>query len=243
MNPLNRFTLKRGPMPADPASRWHRPVRFFFTIVPAVLAVLAAGLPLSVSGGDEREPADAGSTAPPPGSVTGAAGRVDTVAGSATTVAPASYQIAAHVPVEHRTEVAGKESVEHPEVDASAAVEAAGAEHEVVAEPAPAPPPPAPDPCGGALAWVAEAGLPLPPGVAYHCPSTQFAHHGAACWDAAPCRRGPFIAINLELIGDRPTEYLRHVVAHEVCHILDFQAKGWTTEAGADACAAAHGAP
>ena len=100
----------------------------------------------------------------------------------------------------------------------------------------------APDPCADALSWVAAAGLPLPPGVDYHCPSTQFAHQGAACWNASPCRGSSFIAINMDLLAGTSTAYLRHVVAHEVCHILDFQGMGYSTEAGADACAAAHGA-
>lgn len=107
--------------------------------------------------------------------------------------------------------------------------------------PAPEPPPP-PDPCGDALVWVEAAGLALPDGVGYRCPSTQFAHHGAACWNAWPCPGTGFIAVNLELMAGTGTEYLRHVVAHEICHILDFQRRGWTSEAGADACAAAHGA-
>ena len=103
---------------------------------------------------------------------------------------------------------------------------------------------PPPTPCAGALAWVAGAGLPLPAGVNYHCPSTQFGHHGAACWNAAGyCPGRAFIAINMDLLDGASTEYLRHVVAHEVCHILDFQATGRTTEWGTDACAAAHGAP
>jgi hypothetical protein len=105
------------------------------------------------------------------------------------------------------------------------------------------PPPPPADPCADALAWVADAGLPLPPEVRYDCPSTQFAHHGTACWNGSPCRGSGFIAINMELMAYVSPEYLRHVVAHEVCHILDFQAKGWTTEAAADECAAAYGAP
>ena len=115
-------------------------------------------------------------------------------------------------------------------------------EPEVPATPDPAPPAAEPDPCAEALAWVSDAGLPLPPGVGYHCPSTQFSHHGAACWNGSPCRGSAFIAINVELMGSPTPEYLRHVVAHEVCHILDFQSTGVTTEAGADACAAAHGA-
>lgn len=101
-----------------------------------------------------------------------------------------------------------------------------------------------PDACRDTLRSVGEVGLRLPDGVDYRCPSTQFAHHGTACWDGPVCPGGGFIAINLELIGNRRSaDYLRHVVAHEVCHILEFQSKGSSTEESADACAAAHGAP
>lgn len=110
-----------------------------------------------------------------------------------------------------------------------------------VEPPAPEPEPPAPEPCADALAVVAAAGLPLPAGVDYRCPSTQFAHQGAACWDEWPCPGSAFIAINLDLGAGATPEYLRHVVAHEICHILDFRDRGWTTEPGADACAAAYG--
>jgi hypothetical protein len=105
---------------------------------------------------------------------------------------------------------------------------------------APDPVAPAPEPCAAALDWVAGAGLTLPAGVGYHCPSTEYAHQGAACWTTV-CSDA-YIAINMErLVGATP-EYLRHVVAHEVCHILDWQTTGRTSEAGADACASAHGA-
>jgi len=107
-----------------------------------------------------------------------------------------------------------------------------------------APPPPPPDSCVDTLAWVAEAGLPLPPGVGYHCPSSQFPHQGAACWDNGSfCPGRGFIAINMDRLGGASDGYLRHVVAHEVCHILEFQATGRSSEPSADACAAAHGAP
>lgn len=105
----------------------------------------------------------------------------------------------------------------------------------------PPPPPPPSNPCADALTSVAEVGLPLPAGVDYHCPSTQFAHQGAACWgNSTFCPDRGFIAINMDLLNGTSTEYLRHVVAHEVCHILDFQTTGRTTEWGADACADAH---
>lgn len=117
-------------------------------------------------------------------------------------------------------------------------------------EPAPAPvqPPAAPavappaNPCDDALAWAASVGLPLPAGTGYHCPSTEFAHNGATCWYATPCRNGKFIAINTELMGLVSRDYFRFVVAHEICHVLQFDATGDSTEAQADACAIAHGA-
>lgn len=109
----------------------------------------------------------------------------------------------------------------------------------------PSDPEPPSNPCADALAWVATtAGLPLPAGVDYNCPSTQFSHHGAACWgNSTYCPNRGFIAVNTGLFDETDTDYLRHVVAHEVCHILDFQATGRSSEWGADACAAAHGAP
>ena len=125
-----------------------------------------------------------------------------------------------------------------------APVEAAAPEPPAAHVVSPPSPPEAPQsPCSDALAWVAVAGLPLPAGVDYNCPSTQFAHHGAACWgNSTYCPGRGFIAINMDLLDGTSTAYLRHVVAHEVCHILDFQATGRSTERGADACAAAHGA-
>jgi hypothetical protein len=116
-----------------------------------------------------------------------------------------------------------------------------------VADPAPEPAAAetsaAPDPCAEALAWVAGAGLPLPRATDYRCPSTQYPHQGAACWDDTPCPGMGFVAINMNLLAGTSIPYLHHVVAHEVCHILDFQATGVSSETGADACAAAHGAP
>jgi hypothetical protein len=106
----------------------------------------------------------------------------------------------------------------------------------------PAPPAPPVGTCDDALAWAASVGLPLPAGTGYHCPSTQFAHHGATCWYASPCRSGRFIAINTDLMGPVSQEYFRFVVAHEICHVLQFDATGDSTEAQADACAIAHGA-
>ena len=116
--------------------------------------------------------------------------------------------------------------------------------------PAPAPPPavagaaePATvNPCDDALAWAASVGLPLPEGTGYRCPSTLFNHHGATCWYATQCRDGRFIAINTDLMGPVTQDYFRFVVAHEICHVMQFDATGESTEAQADACAIAHGA-
>ena len=87
------------------------------------------------------------------------------------------------------------------------------------------------------------AGLRLPAGTGYLCPSTRFAHHGTACWYADACPRGRFVAINTDLMGAVTPAYFHYVVAHEVCHIIQFDATGESSEAQADACAAAHGAP
>lgn len=130
-----------------------------------------------------------------------------------------------------------------PAVETPPAVEPA---FEPVAAVAEEPAPPAEpvletEPCAGALAEVAAAGLPLPAGVDYLCPSTRFAHQGTACWDEWPCPGGAFVAINMDLGAGASPEYLRHVVAHEICHIIDFRDRGWSTEPRADACAAAYG--
>lgn len=116
--------------------------------------------------------------------------------------------------------------------------------------PSPAPPAPAPpapptvaERCQAARATVAAAGLALPARIEYRCPSTQFAHHGTACYDWGPCAGGGFIAINMDMLAGTDQAYLQHVVAHEVCHIYDFQRTGRTSEPGADACAAAWGFP
>jgi hypothetical protein len=118
------------------------------------------------------------------------------------------------------------------------AVEPAPASEPTPATEAP-PAPPAPEPCAGALDSVAQAGLPLPDGVGFRCPSTEYAHQGAACW-VTVCPSA-YIAINMDRLVDASPEYLRHVVAHEICHILDWQTTGRTSEAGADACAAGYG--
>jgi hypothetical protein len=119
-----------------------------------------------------------------------------------------------------------------------AAIAHAGPATTVVADAAPAQ-----SSCAEALAWVAGAGLSLPPNVGYHCPSTEYPHQGAACWHAPSCPDSRFIAINTTLMGPVTPAYFHHVVAHEICHILQFDATGDSTEAQADACAAAHGAP
>lgn len=96
--------------------------------------------------------------------------------------------------------------------------------------------------CEDALAWTASVGLPLPPGTGYRCPSAMFAHHGASCWYAGPCPNSKFVAINTELMGPVSQQYFRYVVAHEICHMMHFDAGRSSTEAEADACAAAYGA-
>ena len=43
-------------------------------------------------------------------------------------------------------------------------------------------------------------------------------------------------------MGPVSQDDVRSVVAHEICHVLQFDATGESTEAQADACAVAHGA-
>jgi hypothetical protein len=129
-----------------------------------------------------------------------------------------------------------------PVIDSPALVAVELPAPDPVPEPEPEPAPaPAPVPCADALARVAAAGLPLPAGVAYRCPSTQFAHQGAACWDDWPCPGRAFVAINLDLGAGATPARMDHVVAHEICHIIDFRDRGWSTEPRADACAASYG--
>jgi hypothetical protein len=158
----------------------------------------------------------------------------------ATVPAAAARELPAVADVDPDVAAEPQAGPEAPTPEAAPELEPEAPTPEAAPTPAPAP---EPEPCAAALDWVAGAGLPLPPGVGVHCPSTQFAHQGAACWDAWPCPGTGFIAINLALGAGATPEYLRHVVAHEICHIYDFQGRGWSTEAGADACAAAHGAP
>ena len=213
MTPLQRAALKRGATEADTTPVHRLSGRRQLVLAASVaLTVVATTLPFAVTASANRETDDA----------------------TTDEVRLASF-----------TEVAltdGEPAAGGAERDSGLDASAPGQPEEAPPTTAPSAPVAEPDPCAEALAWVADAGLPLPAGVGYHCPSTQFSHHGAACWNGSPCRGTGFIAINLELIGDASPEYLRHVVAHEVCHILDFQATGRTSEAGADACAAAHGA-
>ncbi|MGH9226169.1 MAG: hypothetical protein ACRD2W_20830 [Acidimicrobiales bacterium] len=99
--------------------------------------------------------------------------------------------------------------------------------------------------CEAALADVQASGLRLPPGWGYRCPDPALdyggqPHAGVACW---VCRGGAesYIAVNPSRAGSGGA--LRGVVAHEVCHAVEFAAQGWTTEASADTCAADHGWP
>lgn len=158
-----------------------------------------------------------------------------------TSVEPATPRSLAPLPAP--AAVAGEPLTEPPPAVEPAVVPVTAVALEPPAPPPEPPPEPAPEPepCVEALAAVAAAGLPLPANVDYRCPSTQFAHQGAACWDEWPCPGTAFVAINLDLGAGATPEFLRHVVAHEICHILDFRDQGWTTEPGADACAAAYG--
>lgn len=103
--------------------------------------------------------------------------------------------------------------------------------------------------CIGVLAAVQAAGLILPPGFEYRCPGdTQtFAgdrqHWGVVCYRQAPfCPTGAYVAVNPSRIGPSDAR-MRYVVAHEIGHALDYVRTGSTSEASADAHAAAAGFP
>lgn len=75
----------------------------------------------------------------------------------------------------------------------------------------------------------------LPAGFDIFCSASKAqGHAGLAYWNSAG---GSFIAINPS------TGNHSGVGAHEACHAVDFVTRGATSEAAADACAAAHGYP
>lgn len=101
--------------------------------------------------------------------------------------------------------------------------------------------------CISALAAVQAAGLILPAGFEYRCPGDTQAfpgdrqHWGVVCYRQAPfCPTGAYIAVNPSRIGPSDAR-MRHVVAHEVGHALDYVRSGNTSEPSADAHAAAAG--
>jgi|GEM_PF-3515222 hypothetical protein len=134
----------------------------------------------------------------------------------------------------------------------------------LVAPPRPATPPgpttappapdraPAPGPvntrCAAARQDVEATGLVLPDRFEFRCPgNTELSrggrqHWGVTCSYASLCPGGAYVAVNLDRIG--PSEArLRYVVAHEICHAVDVEARRPLREPAADACAAAHGFP
>jgi hypothetical protein len=107
------------------------------------------------------------------------------------------------------------------------------------------------DRCAAAAAAVDAGGVHTAPGFEFRCPAqaldiTGVAHWGINCWQMpGMCwnsRDGAsnYIEINVGLIGSSDAR-LRHVIAHERCHSQDLVATGQTSEAAAEACAAAHG--
>jgi len=98
--------------------------------------------------------------------------------------------------------------------------------------------------CAGALQWVARQGLALPAGWGFRCPGAALENGtprwGVACWNCEGA--GSWIAVDIGRVG--PSEAtLRHVVAHEICHAVEYETLGISTELTADLCAALHGAP
>ena len=98
--------------------------------------------------------------------------------------------------------------------------------------------------CAAARLWVARHGLALPAGWGFRCPGSAVLggtpRWGVACWNCEGT--GSWISIDIGRIGPSDAT-LRHVIAHETCHALEYTTLGLTTELTADLCAALHGAP
>lgn len=98
--------------------------------------------------------------------------------------------------------------------------------------------------CASARQWVAQQGLVLPGGWGFRCPSRAVVdgadRWGLACWNCEGT--GSWIAVDIDRIGISLVT-LRYVIAHEICHAVDYTLLGLSTEIGADLCAALHGAP
>ena len=98
--------------------------------------------------------------------------------------------------------------------------------------------------CAAALKWVGQRGLVLPAGWGFRCPGQAPENGqprwGVACWNCEG--DGSWVAVDVGRIGASDAT-LRYVVAHEICHAIDYMGLGTSTELGADLCAAVHGAP
>ena len=85
----------------------------------------------------------------------------------------------------------------------------------------------------------------LPAGWGFRCPGPAIVD-GAPRWGMAclNCEgdHTNWIAVDVGRIG--PSEAaLRYVIAHEICHAVEYMTLGLSTELTADLCAALHGAP
>ena len=99
--------------------------------------------------------------------------------------------------------------------------------------------------CANARQWVAQQGLVLPAGWGYRCPGQAIvdgaAKWGMACWNCNGDGQS-WIAVDIGRIG-ASDKALRYVIAHEICHAIEYLTLGISTEVTADLCAATHGAP
>jgi len=95
------------------------------------------------------------------------------------------------------------------------------------------------------LKWVAQHGLSLTAGWGFRCPGQALENGtprwGIACWNCAGDRVS-YVAVDIGRIGSSE-KTLYYVIAHEICHAIDYMGMGTSTEIGADLCAALHGAP
>ena len=98
--------------------------------------------------------------------------------------------------------------------------------------------------CANARQWVAEHGLVLPAGWGFRCPGQALENGtprwGVACWNCNGDGQS-WIAVDIGRIG-ASDKALRYVIAHEICHAVEYTTLGISTELTADLCAGTHGA-
>jgi hypothetical protein len=107
--------------------------------------------------------------------------------------------------------------------------------------------------CQNAETAVNAAGIFIAAGYEFRCPAGATDEVGGQHWGISSLwpictpsdgtvHSGCYVEVNVDRIGPSDA-LLRHVIAHEFCHTIEYVATGTTSELAADACAAAAGFP